>query len=138
MAVLPSKSNHDVTFPHLKHFDRLLQPNINTDDQRDVQLDKSGTRRVTVKEVPASSQPASIYSEMEFTDPSGEIHAASATVLSRPLLVAEGRFAMVHDIIHERYPKHGAAYFMERERQMRAKLAETPPAETKKDEGGHA
>ncbi|HEY9103478.1 alpha-2-macroglobulin family protein [Chitinimonas sp.] len=60
------------------------------DDQRDVQLDKSGTRRVTVKEVPASSQPASIYSEMEFTDPSGEIHAASATTAWFPSAVVAG------------------------------------------------
>src|SRR4051794_14512572 len=27
------------------------------------------------------------------------------------------RFAMVHDVIHDRYPRHGAAYYRERNRQ---------------------
>ncbi len=33
------------------------------------------------------------------------------------------RFAMVHDVIHERFPKHGPAYYRERDRLTRAKLA---------------
>ena len=33
------------------------------------------------------------------------------------------RFAMAHDVIHERYPKHGPAFYRERERLARAKLA---------------
>jgi hypothetical protein len=37
------------------------------------------------------------------------------------------RFAMAHDVIHERYPKHGPAYLRERERLTRAKLARLDP-----------
>src|SRR5438067_8595441 len=33
------------------------------------------------------------------------------------------RFAMAHDVIHERYPKHGPAFWSERERRSRDKLA---------------
>src|SRR5438876_1051889 len=33
------------------------------------------------------------------------------------------RFAMAHDVVHERYPKHGAAFHLERERLTREKLA---------------
>jgi hypothetical protein len=32
------------------------------------------------------------------------------------------RFAMVHDVIHERFPKHGRAHYAERDRLTRAKL----------------
>src|SRR3954469_24293383 len=31
------------------------------------------------------------------------------------------RFAMVHDVIHERFPKHGPAFYRERERLTRGK-----------------
>src|SRR5205823_3677559 len=34
------------------------------------------------------------------------------------------RFAMVHDVIHERYPRHGEAYYRERNRLARQGLAE--------------
>jgi hypothetical protein len=37
------------------------------------------------------------------------------------------RFAMVHDVIHERYPQHGAAYHAERERLARERLAVLHP-----------
>jgi hypothetical protein len=37
------------------------------------------------------------------------------------------RFAMVHDVLHERFPKHGEAYHRERERRLRERLATTPP-----------
>lgn len=37
------------------------------------------------------------------------------------------RFAMVHDIIHERYPKHGSAYYQERERLARLELSKLQP-----------
>jgi hypothetical protein len=37
------------------------------------------------------------------------------------------RFAMVHDVIHERYPRHGPAYFAERERLARERLAVLHP-----------
>jgi hypothetical protein len=37
------------------------------------------------------------------------------------------RFAMVHDIIHERYPKHGSAHYRERDRLTREKLAKLAP-----------
>jgi hypothetical protein len=33
------------------------------------------------------------------------------------------RFAMVHDVIHERYPRHGEAYYQARERSARERLA---------------
>jgi hypothetical protein len=36
---------------------------------------------------------------------------------------ASFRFAMVHDVIHERYPRHGPAYYEERERLARAAMA---------------
>jgi len=37
------------------------------------------------------------------------------------------RFAMVHDVLHERYPKHGPAYHRRRELLTREKLARLPP-----------
>ncbi|HEX3150771.1 MAG TPA: hypothetical protein VHR66_22020 [Gemmataceae bacterium] len=37
------------------------------------------------------------------------------------------RFAMVHDVIHERYPRHGAAFYQERERLARERLAVVHP-----------
>ncbi len=37
------------------------------------------------------------------------------------------RFAMAHDVIHERYPKHGPAYYQERNRLTREKLAKLAP-----------
>jgi hypothetical protein len=40
------------------------------------------------------------------------------------------RFAMVHDVIHERFPRHGTAYYQERNRRTRAALTspETRPS----------
>jgi hypothetical protein len=37
------------------------------------------------------------------------------------------RFAMVHDVVHERFPKHGPAFYQERNRRARAKLATVSP-----------
>lgn len=37
------------------------------------------------------------------------------------------RFAMVHDVIHERYPVRGPAYYRERDRIVREKLKTLPP-----------
>jgi hypothetical protein len=37
------------------------------------------------------------------------------------------RFAMVHDVIHERYPRHGPAFYQERERLARERLAVLHP-----------
>lgn len=37
------------------------------------------------------------------------------------------RFAMVHDVVHERYPRHGEGYYRERERRAREKLAVLHP-----------
>jgi hypothetical protein len=34
------------------------------------------------------------------------------------------RFAMAHDVIHERYPRHGTAYYRERNRLVRRQLAD--------------
>jgi hypothetical protein len=39
------------------------------------------------------------------------------------------RFAMVHDVIHERFPRHGVAYYRERNRLARKTLTEKPAAE---------
>src|SRR5262245_60403698 len=39
---------------------------------------------------------------------------------------ASFRFAMVHDVIHERYPRHGPAYYQERERLAREKMTVLP------------
>jgi hypothetical protein len=36
------------------------------------------------------------------------------------------RFAMVHDVIHERYPRHGEAYYGARNRLVRQELADRP------------
>ncbi len=47
------------------------------DDQRDVALDKTGTRRVTIPELPQWPVPATVFTEMEYSDPSGEVHAAA-------------------------------------------------------------
>lgn len=43
---------------------------------------------------------------------------------------ASFRFAMAHDIIHERYPRHGEAHFRERERLTRENLTKLTPDET--------
>src|SRR5262245_47804261 len=32
------------------------------------------------------------------------------------------RFAMVHDVIHERFPRHGKVYYQERNRRVRQEL----------------
>lgn len=37
------------------------------------------------------------------------------------------RFAMAHDVIHERYPKHGPAFYTERNRLARERLTAIPP-----------
>ena len=37
------------------------------------------------------------------------------------------RFAMAHDVIHERFPKHGPAHYRERNRLTRERLAKLPP-----------
>lgn len=37
------------------------------------------------------------------------------------------RFAMVHDVIHERYPRHGPAFYQERERLARERMAVLHP-----------
>src|SRR5260370_16449392 len=40
---------------------------------------------------------------------------------------ASFRFAMAHDVIHERYPKHGPEFYRERERKPRERLKQIPP-----------
>ncbi|MFL5339458.1 MAG: hypothetical protein ACJ8F7_04755 [Gemmataceae bacterium] len=40
---------------------------------------------------------------------------------------ASFRFAMAHDVIHERYPKHGPAFYRERERKARERLTQISP-----------
>lgn len=39
------------------------------------------------------------------------------------------RFVMVHDVIHERFPRHGQAYYRERNRLTRQKIANAKPNE---------
>src|SRR5438067_1994165 len=38
------------------------------------------------------------------------------------------RFAMAHDVIHERFARHGDAYYTERNRRVRRQLEDFPPA----------
>ena len=40
---------------------------------------------------------------------------------------ASFRFAMAHDILHERYPKHGPAFYTERNRLAYERLKVIPP-----------
>src|SRR5260370_41311989 len=40
---------------------------------------------------------------------------------------ASFRFAMAHDVIHERYPKHGPEFYRERERKARERLKQIAP-----------
>jgi hypothetical protein len=49
------------------------------DDQRDVALDKTGTRRLAIAELPQWPVPATVFTEMEYSDPSGETHAAAGS-----------------------------------------------------------
>lgn len=60
------------------------------DDQRDVALDAAGGRRVVVKNVPQWTMAGLLRTEMEYTDPSGEIHTASATTRWLPAAVQVG------------------------------------------------
>src|SRR3954464_10654972 len=39
------------------------------------------------------------------------------------------RFAMAHDVIHERFPRHGPAHYRERDRLTREKLARLSPGD---------
>jgi hypothetical protein len=39
------------------------------------------------------------------------------------------RFAMVHDVVHDRYPRHGSAYYQERNRQVRAAIEKNKDAD---------
>jgi hypothetical protein len=41
------------------------------------------------------------------------------------------RFVMAHDVIHERFPRHGAAYYRERDRIAREKLATLSPDDSR-------
>lgn len=46
------------------------------DDQRDVVLDRNGTRSLPLKNLPQWQQPAEVFTEIEYADPSGEIRTA--------------------------------------------------------------
>lgn len=46
------------------------------DDQRDLVLDREGTKSVGLKNIPAWQQPADVFTEMEYNDPSGETRTA--------------------------------------------------------------
>lgn len=60
------------------------------DDQRDLPLDAAGMRRATVQNIPSLDIPAQIRTEMEYSDPSGEIHTASASARWFPSSVLAG------------------------------------------------
>jgi hypothetical protein len=59
--------------------------------------------------------------------------AANARYVPLPHHVAKSpdavafRFAMVHDVVHERFPKHGPAFYEERNRRAQARLATLSP-----------
>src|SRR5262245_6816290 len=59
-------------------------------------------------------------------DPSRAIYAELPHHAAPAPNAASFRFAMVHDVIHERYPRHGPAYYEERERLAREKMAVLP------------
>lgn len=46
------------------------------DDQRDVVLDREGTRHLPLGALPQWQQPAEVFTEVEYTDPSGEVRTA--------------------------------------------------------------
>jgi hypothetical protein len=60
-------------------------------------------------------------------DPGRLIHAPLPHHVPPAPDAASFRFAMVHDVIHERYPRHGPAYYRERERLARERIAVVHP-----------
>jgi len=60
-------------------------------------------------------------------DPGRVIYAPFPHHVAPTADAASFRFAMVHDVIHERYPRHGAAYYAERERLARERIADLHP-----------
>src|SRR5262245_9705610 len=59
-------------------------------------------------------------------DASSAIYAPFPHHVAPSEATAAFRFAMVHDVIHERYPRHGPEYYEERERLAREKIAVLP------------
>lgn len=60
------------------------------DDQRDLALDKAGTRRVLIPKLPQWRTPAEVFTEMEYSDPSGEVHTAAGNTRWFPAAVLAG------------------------------------------------
>ncbi|MBP9713408.1 MAG: hypothetical protein KBD60_06895 [Sterolibacterium sp.] len=60
------------------------------DDQRDVVLDGAGSRRLNLGEIPPWKVAGLLRTEMEYADPAGEIHVASAAVRWLPASVQVG------------------------------------------------
>jgi uncharacterized protein YfaS (alpha-2-macroglobulin family) len=69
---------------------RELPQSVVFDDQRDLVLDTAGTKRVTVGNIPSWPVPGQLRSEMEYVDPSGEVHTASTTTTWFPSGVLVG------------------------------------------------
>jgi len=67
-----------------------VPPPVIFDDQRDVLLDAAGSKRVTVGNIPGWSVPGLLRTEMEYTDPSGEVHTASTSATWVPSRVVVG------------------------------------------------
>ena len=68
-----------------------------------------------------------IGARMTGADREGAIYAPLPHHVAPSPDTASFRFAMVHDVIHERYPRHGPAFYQERERLAREKLAVLHP-----------
>jgi hypothetical protein len=63
-----------------------------------------------------------------FTSPPGRVESVPLPHhVPKSPNAASFRFAMAHDVIHERYPKHGPIWYQERERLAREKLKTIPP-----------
>src|SRR5262245_10702538 len=63
---------------------------------------------------------------VRYPDGAGAIYAPLPHHVPPSPDAAPFRFAMVHDVIHERYPRHGPAFYEERERLAREKMAVLP------------
>src|SRR5262245_53621627 len=68
-----------------------------------------------------------IGASQTLSDREGAIYAPLPHHVAPSPDTASFRFAMVHDVIHERYPRHGPAFYQERERLAREKLAVLHP-----------
>ena len=59
----------------------------------ELNLDRNGTARTTIKDLPSSDVPREIVSELEFRDPNGEVQTSSTRTPLYPSMVHTGIFA---------------------------------------------